>query len=436
MTKLDEIRQRISELKAQAKVIQDNPNATVEEIKSIKNKLQVEFEKLSLAEFEAKNKAEGQTGKPHNDTQAQADKYKKAFFNALRGKNTQEELEIIRAYNKLASGTKEDGGLLIPVDQQTKINEVKRKEFAFRDYINIEPVSTKTGVRTYEKYAEASAFANLTEGEKIPDVNSPQFVDINYSIQDFGGILPVPSTLLDDSDQNLETYLNKWIRKKNIATENKVVLDKIKTIEAKTTITDLDGLKEVLNTKLSSAFKSTAKIYMNEDAFNQFAKLKDNNGRSLLEPDPKNPVKKLIDGCPVVEVPNETMPTVSQKPIIIIGDLEEFITMYDRNQLSILATNIGGSAFETNRTLIRAIERFDMQITDKRAVQIAELDIASMSFAANIPVEVKNSQNIAAMIQAAVAAEMAKLAAAQSVAQTATEGQEKTAEIAKAKVAK
>ena len=37
MTKIDEIRQKITELKAQAKIINDNPNATIEEIQGIRN---------------------------------------------------------------------------------------------------------------------------------------------------------------------------------------------------------------------------------------------------------------------------------------------------------------------------------------------------------------------------------------------------------------
>lgn len=412
MTKIDEIKQGITELKAKAKIIQSNPNATIEEIKDIKNKLQVEYEKLELAELEAKNLATEQTGKLHNDTKTQAEKYKRAFFNAIRGKNTAEELEIIRAYNKLDPGVKEDGGILIPVDQQTKINELKKKEFSFKDYMNVEPVSTKTGTRVYEKNADSTGFANLTAGEKMPDINSPQFVEINYDVQDFGGILPVSNTLLDDTDQNIEEYLNKWVRKKTIATENKVALTLIKTITAKTTVTDLDGLKDVLNSKLYSAFKATAMFFMNEDAFNYFAKLKDNNGRNLLEADPKEPTKRIIDGRPVIEVPNDIMPTEANKPLIIVGDLEEFMTMFDRQQLAIRATDIGGTAFETNRTLIRAIERFDMKKTDERAVQVAELDLTATAAAKGVPVELVNTEDLISLIQEAVAAEIAKQSAA------------------------
>lgn len=57
MTKLDEIRQRITELKAQAKVINDNPNATIEEIQGIRNKLNTELEREKTELLLAQNRA-------------------------------------------------------------------------------------------------------------------------------------------------------------------------------------------------------------------------------------------------------------------------------------------------------------------------------------------------------------------------------------------
>lgn len=56
MTKIDEIKQRITELKAQAKIVGDNPKATLEEVQDIHNKLKVEYEKLKTEELIVQNK--------------------------------------------------------------------------------------------------------------------------------------------------------------------------------------------------------------------------------------------------------------------------------------------------------------------------------------------------------------------------------------------
>ena len=84
MTRIDEIRQKITELKAQAKVIGDNPNATFEEVQDIHNKLKTEYEKLKTEELIAQNKANPDGSKEQGANGK--DKYKKAFFNMLRKK--------------------------------------------------------------------------------------------------------------------------------------------------------------------------------------------------------------------------------------------------------------------------------------------------------------------------------------------------------------
>ncbi len=376
MTRIDEIRQKITELKAQAKVIGDNPNATFEEVQDIHNKLKTEYEKLKTEELIVQNKA-NPDGAKHQGTDGK-DKYKKALFNMLRNKRlTEEEVETIKGYTKLNTTTNEDGGYILPIDQETAIKELKKQTFSFRNYVTVEPVSTKTGTRVMEKNAEETPFAKITEGEEITDITpTPQFVQIKFDIADYAGILPVTNNLLNDTDVALEAYLNKWLAKKSNATENKIILDLIEKNSSKTPVQLIEQLKNIRNTKLDMAFKPTTKFYMNSDAFNYFAEEKDANGRPMLEVNPKNPTERMIDGCPVVEVPNSLMKTTTNKAKIIIGDLGEFATLFDRNAITIETTKVGGSAWRNNTTELRAIIRLDAQKFDERAIQIAEVDIS------------------------------------------------------------
>lgn len=400
MTKLDEIRQRITELKAQAKIINDNENSTIEEIQAIRNRLNIELEREKTELLLAQNRALPE-GQKHDATDAEG-KYKKAFFNMMRNTVTAEDIETIRAYNKLSSTTGADGGFLVPQDQMTKINELKKERFSFRQHINIEPVSTKTGTRVIEVSADEVPFTLLAEGNDIPDVETPQFATINYDIKDYAGILPVPNNLLNDTDTAIEAYLNKWLARKSNATDNKLVLDEIGKIESKTTVQSIDELKKIRNTKLNMAFKATTKFFMNSDAFNYFSEEKDANGRPLLEYNPKNPTERMIDGCPVVEVPNDVMKTATNKAVIIIGDMKEFITLFDRQQLSIDTTKVGGDAWKKNNTELRAILREDLQKVDTRAIQIAEVDISQAHTAVIMEANIANIADLDAMIKKAV----------------------------------
>lgn len=289
---------------------------------------------------------------------------------------TAEEVETIKGYNKLSTTSDEDGGYILPTDQETAIKELKKQTFSFRNYVTVEPVSTKTGTRVMEKNAEETPFAKITEGGEITDITpTPQFVQIKFDIADYAGILPVANNLLNDTDVALEAYLNKWLAKKSNATENKIILDLIEKISSKTPVQLIEQLKNIRNTKLDMAFKPTTKFYMNSDAFNYFAEEKDANGRPMLEVNPKNPTERMIDGCPVVEVPNSLMKTVTNKAKIIIGDLGEFATLFDRNAITIETTKVGGSAWRNNTTELRAIIRLDAQKFDERAIQIAEVDL-------------------------------------------------------------
>lgn len=375
MTKIDEIKQRITELKAQAKIVGDNPKATLEEVQDIHNKLKVEYEKLKTEELIAQNKA-NPDGAKHQGTDGK-DKYKKAFFNMLRNKRlTEEEVETIKGYNKLSTTSDEDGGYILPIDQETAIKELKKQTFAFRNHVTVEPVSTKTGTRIIEKNAEDTPFVKLTEGENIEDIEiTPQFVQIKYDIEDYAGILPVTSNLLNDTDVALEAYLNRWLAKKSNATENKIILDVVNGVSQKTAVQLIEDLKKIKNTKLDMAFKPTTKFYMNSDAFNYFAEEKDANGRPMLEVNPKKPTERMIDGCLVVEVPNSLMKTTTNKAKIIIGDMKEFTTLFDRQKITIETTKVGGNAWRSNSSELKAIIRIDAQKFDERAIQIAEVDL-------------------------------------------------------------
>lgn len=373
--------QKITELKAKAKVLIAQDGATVEEIQGIQKELSVLNEKLTM--LDALNLVNtNQEGTQINETNAdkKAEEYKQAFYNNLKGQATTKDMTVLNAVQQLSTANGQSGGYLIPADQNTKIIELKKAYFSFRDYIDIEPVTTMQGSRVVEESADSVPFINLTEGQKITEVDAPKFVKVDYKIKDYAGFLPIPNNLITDSDNAIESYLNNWLARKALTTENKVILDKLQEMKSsKTAVKTIDDLKDVINTKLSSVFKDTAKIFMNNDAFNYFAKLKDENGRYLLESDPKKPTQKLIDGVPVVEIPNEIFKTSEQKATIYVGDLQRAVTMYDRQALSLLSTNVGGDAFFNNTTNIRAIIRFDVQEIDKRAIVACELDFSTLT---------------------------------------------------------
>lgn len=381
-----ELRQAVADLKAEAQALMDegkheDARAKLDEAKAKKAELdnflalQQDFQGLNLPEPQNKG---GMFQEPKKDEQAE---YKALFFKAIRGqKLTSEELDIMEQYKaRLSSQTGEDGGYIIPEDIQTRINELRQSSDDLRQYVTVVPVSTNKGARTLEKRADHTPFAPLSEygdPNAMQEIESPKFDRLSYAIEDYAGFLPVPNTVLEDTDQALEEYLINWIAKKSKATDNHLILEVINSFDKKT-VEGYQGLKSILNIDLDPAFLPDAKIYTNQDGFNYLDQLEDGNGRPLLQPDPTQPTRKLLFGYPVVRLSNKTIATQNNLAPFIIGDLKEAVVLWDRKQLSIDMTKEGGNAWRTNTTEFRAIQREDVTAWDDEAVVYAQIDISS-----------------------------------------------------------
>lgn len=278
-------------------------------------------------------------------------------------------------------GTDADGGYTVPKDIQTEINRYRESKFSLQSLVDTEPVTTNSGRRTYQSRATHTGFAQVAEGGKITNVAGPTFEVLEYVIKKYAGWLPVTSELLADSDANITNTLIQWLGEEDIATRNRLVLA-IMQGDAATELKDLDGIKKTVNVTLGSAFAPTSKIVTNDDGLNWLDTLKDTNGRYLLKPnmDQTSPIKfQLAVGAtniPIVVVPNVILPsnvaTAKKRGIpMLCGDLKEGIKVFDRQKLSILASNTasvtGFNAYEQDMTLFRGILRMDVKKKDAQA---------------------------------------------------------------------
>ena len=398
--KEQELRQNVSDLRDEAKSLMDEgkndeAKAKLADAKQAKQKLddylefKAEMEDTSLP---AVNNNGGQMQQQPGDLdnpissqdseEEKAKMYKSAFFKALRGKKLDEtEASVMEEfYLQLSEETGEDGGYVVPEDITTTINELKNTVDNLEQYVSVEPVSTNKGARTLERRADSTPFAPLSEygnPNAMQEMNSPKFDRIPYEIEDYAGFLPVPNDLLNDSDQALERYLRRWIAKKSKATRNSLIIALWNTL-AKKDLVDWKGIKTTLNVDLDPAHSQTAAIFTNQSGFNYLDQLEDGNGRPLLQPDPQQPTRKLFDGKAVVVLSNKTLASVDNGDStfthpFIVGDMKEAIVLFDRQQLSIDMTKVGGNSWRTNTTEFRAIEREDVKGWDTEAVVYGQI---------------------------------------------------------------
>lgn len=375
-----EIKKLAREIKnKQEEIKQLAAEGNIEESKLAKEeliKMQAKFEVLfdlddDYSEYErnnALNKGKILNGKEDSK------EVENSFINAIKAgllKQQVSEKDMRILSNSMKEGTDADGGLTVPKDIQTSIKELRRSKDALENYVNVETVSTLSGSRVIEKYAEHTPFDNVEEESEFPDVSTPQFENIPYKIKKKGGILKVTRELLQDTAENILSYLRRWIAKKSKATRNALIINKINemTNGKEVAITGVDDIKKIFNVNLDPDIASGSIIITNQDGFNWLYTQKDATGNYILQSDPTQRTKELLFGkYPIVKMSNKTLKTTAKKAPFICGDLKEAITLFDRENMSIEISTEAGDLWKKDQTGIKVRERLDIQAVDSEAI--------------------------------------------------------------------
>ncbi len=296
-------------------------------------------------------------------------------------KKTKSEIEkFVKAVRDLAKGmvvegVDADGGYAVPEDIETKIREHKDASVDLKKFVTVEPVSTMSGARTYQRIEDVEGFATVAEAQNIPELANPHFDRIEYVIEKYAGYMPISNEVLNDANPTrLSDTIAKWFAKNSVATTNRLIVAAFETKDA-IDLKNLDGIKKAVTVTLGQAYKHSAILLTNDDGLNYLDTLKDANQRPLLNPDPTAPAKYVLRMgnamIPVETVPNKTMKTKENKIPFVVGDMKEAITCFDRESMSILASNTASvgnvSAFGQDLTLFRGIERLDVVVSDENA---------------------------------------------------------------------
>lgn len=275
--------------------------------------------------------------------------------------------------NMITSGTTGtgNGGLTIPDDVQQQIRTLVRQQFSLQSIVNVESVTTTHGSRTYEKLADITPLVELDEdGKAIGDNDDPELTVVKYLIHEYAGINTATNSLLKDTVANILQWLTNWIAKKVVVTRNLKILEVMNKAPKKPTIAKFDDVKDLENNTLDPAIESTSRFLTNQSGYNVLSKLKDADGRYLMQPDVTQPDRYLIDGKPVLRIADKWLPDVSGSHPLYFGDFKQAITLFDRENMELTTTNIGGGAFETNTTKVRVIDRFDVEMVDDGAIAV------------------------------------------------------------------
>lgn len=400
---LRELLKKITDKKNEVRsLVQEGKLDLAKEAKEELGKMQDKFNLLfDLEEEEEERDREGvkagiKNGKIKVLNTEKPDKKKviQAFVNVIKGGFLKKEVkeEDVTVYkNALTTDATPDEegesgiGITVPEDIRTDIITLRRSEDNLEQYVNVEKVTTKTGSRVIEVDAESIPFDNVDEKADFPEMDDPVFEQIRYEIKKKGGILKLTAELFEDTAVNIMTYINKWIAKKTKATRNAMILKVLNemTKGKEVAISDIDSIKDVFNVSLEPAIVTSSMIITNQNGYNYLDKLKDKDGKYILQPNPTQPTQTFLFGkYPIVKVSNKVMKTeevkngetiTGYKHPMYMGDLKEAVTLFDRNVITIDLNNKGAGLWERDMTGIKARDRFDVRPVDKEAVIKGEI---------------------------------------------------------------
>lgn len=263
-----------------------------------------------------------------------------------------------------AEGIPEKGGYLVPAEKLTVIQEYRRNRVALKDYCDVVTVSAPTGTAPTSN-AETGKLINFDE---ISDINQNDisFDKIDWKLGSYGDIIPVSNELLADNDVDLMSFIARRMAMMGVNAEN----DKIFAIMSATTLThagtDYKAIPKALNTKLDADIVNASIIFTDALGFDYLDEAEDKNGRPLLTPSYADPAAVMFRGHPVVVLPSMLKVGSTDTSFkFIVGSPSDGIKFFDRQGVTIAADASAG--FTQNKTLVRAIERFDVKAADAEA---------------------------------------------------------------------
>ena len=200
----------------------------------------------------------------------------------------------------------------------------------------VEGVKVNSGSGKYPLIKKTDGVMVSTEELKSnPELGKPAISEIDYSIKTYRGYVPVSQEMIDDADYDIMSIVEDEVFNQGENTELSLVAAVLK----KATQADaagFDGIKDIYNKKLKSIYK--ASIVVTKSMFAALDKVKDKDGRYMLQTDVASPTGYSFGGKTIYKV-DDTVFGDEGDMKFFIGDVTEFVKKFDRAQVSVKLVN-------------------------------------------------------------------------------------------------
>lgn len=374
--------ERLKELRAKKKELEERRKGIVEEIRSLA-KEEKEEEIRSKAIEREKIEARMEIIEEEIESVMEAIEEERSNSNfsggrVLGGEGSKEEKRSLQlsAMSKVVRGislseeerdvmSATNNGAVIPQEFVNEFEKLKEGYPALKSYCHVIPVARNSGKLPVRAGGSVTKLANLEEDTELVKAMM-KTKPMSYDINDYGLLAPIDNSLLEDSEINFLEFVNEEFAEYAVNTENSEVVDQANKLLATEEVKDYIEMVEKINSLVPNA-RSRAVIVTNSLGRGYLDALMDKQGRPLLK-ELSDGGSLIFKGRDVVELDSTTFNT-GEEIKFIIADLKTLIKFMDRKQYLIDQSKEAG--YTKNQTIARIIERFDVESPLKKSEDAA-----------------------------------------------------------------
>lgn len=363
---LEEMRGKDADFETREKELETSiEEANTEEERSVVDEEITKFTEEKEAHEERKSELETELGELRGkmkEYEKAPEKREKEKDMGKRSEEIEEARSAINAFVKSKGQVREggfkevDAGILIPVEilaPQEKPEDI----VDLKNYVKNVSVNSASG--KYPVIAKSgSKMSTVEELEQNPELSKPKISNIDYSIATRRGYIPISQEAIDDADYDVTGLIRDEINDQSRNTRNTDIATVLKSATAKS-VTGLDGLKDLVNKEIKKVYP--VKFIISASLYAELDKLKDKNGRYLLQDSITSSSGKMLFGKEVIVLDDEMIAGAGELKGFV-GDPKSFCAFFDRKQTSVewVDNQIYGK-------LLAGIVRYDVKKTDADA---------------------------------------------------------------------
>lgn len=258
-----------------------------------------------------------------------------------------------------------DASAIIPEEIITKARKLPETVVDLRSKVTVQNVTHASGTYPILKPNKA-VLVSVEELKANPDLDKPQFDDVDYKVSTYRGQLAVAQEALDDSDDNLGGIIASHIQRQALNTANAKLGALLRTAEA-ATAKGVDELKTLVNTGFDPAYG--LEWLVSQSFYNEVDLLKDGNGRYLLQDSISSSTGKSLLGLNITVLADDLIGTKKGDKVAFLGDPKSFAVYF--NRLSYTARWVEEIYYGQ---VLAVGMRFDAKVVDPAAGKFITLD--------------------------------------------------------------